>query len=532
MKNKLLRGTIILTTAGFLSRLLGFFYKIYLAGAMSEERMGLYQLLFPVYGICFTLYASGIQTAISKRVAEANALCVEFLHKPRTSAGCILRSGLLLSLPLSLLLTALVYFGADFLALHVLHAPATAPSLRILSFMFPFCSITACLNGYFYGAKYAGIPAGTQLLEQVVRISFVMLCGILAPTLFPDINGELSCERAAAGIAVGEIASCIVSLGCLLLTVRNRQACKSQTSGLSKRTVFEPSNTTANNTSSASVVHSANRFHLILQIALPLTANHLVLSLLHSYETILLPELLGRGGLNHSHALGTLGIVNGMVMPFILFPTAITGALAILLLPTISEIYISGRKVLLQVTIRTTLRATFLLGILTSGLFLCFGKSLCELFFRNQHAGTCLRQFALLCPILYATQTTGSILNGLTKTNLTFRNSVVSCIVRLLLQVILIPKMLLTGYLLASFSGTLLQLLMDLWALRKEGLLRFDVRNSIVRPFLVTLLLLPIFTPLNAILGGRSLHSFALLAAFGGCYCVLFFFLQGILRKR
>ncbi len=482
--------------------------------------MGLYQLLFPVYGLCFTVYASGIQTGISKRVAETNAMHEGEMNKSHPSAGCILCTGLLLSLPLSLLLSALVYFGADFLALRILNAPATAPSLRILSFMFPFCSITACLNGYYYGAKRAGVPAGTQLFEQVVRISFVMLCGILAPTLFPDVNGELSCERAAAGIAVGEIASCVVSLLCLLLPQKDAAANSDKTVDASP--LAAP----------VSSPMPSNRFSPILQIAVPLTANHLILSLLHSYETILIPELLVRGGLNTSQALGTLGVVNGMVMPFLLFPTAITSALAILLLPTVSEIYVSGKKILLQVTIRTTLRATFLLGILTSGIFLCFGQSLCNLFFQNQHAGTCLRQFALLCPILYATQTTGSILNGLTKTNLTFRNSVLSCIVRLLLQVILIPRLLLTGYLLASFFGTLLPLFLDLWALRKEGLLRFDVRNSLVRPTLVTLLLLTVFSPLNALLEGRSLKSFVLLAVFAGCYCTLFLLLQGMLRKR
>ena len=69
-KNPLLTGTLILTLAGLLTRIMGFFYKIYLSNTMTTEMLGLYQMIFPVYGICFTLYASGIQTAISQLVAN------------------------------------------------------------------------------------------------------------------------------------------------------------------------------------------------------------------------------------------------------------------------------------------------------------------------------------------------------------------------------------------------------------------------------------------------------------------------------
>ena len=69
-KSALIKGTLILTAAGLITRLIGFVYRIYLSNALGSEQLGIYQLIFPVYGICHTLYASGIQTAISKLVAE------------------------------------------------------------------------------------------------------------------------------------------------------------------------------------------------------------------------------------------------------------------------------------------------------------------------------------------------------------------------------------------------------------------------------------------------------------------------------
>ncbi|MDO4316886.1 MAG: oligosaccharide flippase family protein [Lachnospiraceae bacterium] len=521
MKNKLLQGTLILTAAGLLSRIMGFLYKIYLAGAMSEERMGLYQLIVPVSSICFTIYASGIQTAVSKRVAEVSA---EASPETRRLQRRILTVGMLLSVSLALLLSLLVSVFAGTIADRLLEAPETAASLKILSIMFPFCGATACLNGYYYGKKRSGVPAGTQLLEQAVRISFVMLGGSLMPSLFPDASGEVSCELAAMGVVVGEIASNLVSFLFLLLPEKKERRQPATDKPLRSASDGQP-------TLSADT-QLPPQLAPILQIAVPLTANHLVLSLLHSYETILIPALLRRSGMPAAEALGELGVVSGMVMPFLFFPTAITSALAILLLPTVSEAHAAGKLPLLQVTVRVTLRYTFLLGVLVTGIFVLFGDPLCLLVFGNARAGAYLSLFAFLCPFLYASQTAASIVNGLSKTNLTFRNSVVSCILRLLLQLLLIPRMQLPGYLIASLSGTLLQLVLDLSLLKKEGVLRLDVRNSLIRPVLATLVLLPFFWPLRRLLTVRSVQNLLLLFLFCACYSALFLLLQGWQRRR
>ena len=68
-KHTLIFDTLFLTAAGFLSRVLGFFYRIFLSRTIGAEGLGLYQMIFPVYGICFSLCAGSIQTAISRFTA-------------------------------------------------------------------------------------------------------------------------------------------------------------------------------------------------------------------------------------------------------------------------------------------------------------------------------------------------------------------------------------------------------------------------------------------------------------------------------
>lgn len=65
-KQTIIRGTFILTATGFLCRFMGFFYRIFLSHTFGEEGVGLYQLIFPVYSLCFALTAAGLETAISR----------------------------------------------------------------------------------------------------------------------------------------------------------------------------------------------------------------------------------------------------------------------------------------------------------------------------------------------------------------------------------------------------------------------------------------------------------------------------------
>ena len=54
----IIRGTLILTLAGILTRLIGFYYRIFLSHTFGEEAVGLYQLIFPVYALFFSLTLS------------------------------------------------------------------------------------------------------------------------------------------------------------------------------------------------------------------------------------------------------------------------------------------------------------------------------------------------------------------------------------------------------------------------------------------------------------------------------------------
>ena len=136
--------------------MIGFGYRIFLTGTLGETGLGVYQMIFPVYSLCFTLYAAGIQTAVSQMVS----------HEPSESHAGIVKNGMILSLITALCLSGIVWNLSDHISVSFLGVRETAPLLRILAVIFPFCGITAVINGYFYGISNARIPAITQIIER------------------------------------------------------------------------------------------------------------------------------------------------------------------------------------------------------------------------------------------------------------------------------------------------------------------------------------------------------------------------------
>ena len=140
-KHPLLLGTVLLTGAGIISRILGFFYRIFLSRTIGASGLGLYQLIFPVFTLCLAISASGIQTAISRFVAsEKNGKKYFF-------------TGLFLSITLSGVFALFIYYLAPWIASDILKEPRTEELLQVMVYALIPASVHSCFNGYYYGKK-------------------------------------------------------------------------------------------------------------------------------------------------------------------------------------------------------------------------------------------------------------------------------------------------------------------------------------------------------------------------------------------
>lgn len=439
MKNKspLFIGTFILTVTGLLSRFIGFFYRIFLSKVFGAEGMGIYQLISPVLALSFSLTVSGMQTAISKYVASETTT-----HDYKTSFRT-LWIGFLLSMSLSFGCMFFIYGFSDWIAVMFLMEKRTAPLLRIIALSIPMATVHSCINGYFYGIKKTAIPALSQLAEQVIRVGSVYLIYYICS----QRGMEPTISFAVVGLVIGESASMLVSVLAILYRAFH---------------VFDPQKTSS--VSSFRGYTLAGNYQQItrnlLGLAVPLSSNRIIINILQSIESIFIPNKLMAYGLNHADALGVYGVLTGMSLPLILFPSAITNSISVLLLPIVSEADANGNHHTVTKTIFTSIKYCLLLGFGCTAFFLLTGRFAGKFLFDSELAGSFILTLSFICPFLYIASTLNSILNGLGKTGLTFAYSIISLLVRLLFVFFAIPTWGIKGYLWGMLASQIVQTLL------------------------------------------------------------------------
>ena len=72
-KKAIIKSAIILTSANIITRVLGFFYRIYMSKTIGAEGMGLYQIITPLYLLIWAISSSGLSTTMSKLTAQEKA---------------------------------------------------------------------------------------------------------------------------------------------------------------------------------------------------------------------------------------------------------------------------------------------------------------------------------------------------------------------------------------------------------------------------------------------------------------------------
>ena len=131
-KKSILQGAAILTAANLITRLMGFFNRVYMVDAIGVEGMGLYQLVMPIYLLSWSITSSGFSTAVSRITAAENAK--HYVNRINKTV-C---TSVVICIFISLIVSAAMFFGADIIAADIIKEPRTAISIQILAFAVPF----------------------------------------------------------------------------------------------------------------------------------------------------------------------------------------------------------------------------------------------------------------------------------------------------------------------------------------------------------------------------------------------------------
>ncbi len=433
-KNTLIKGTLVLTVTGLITRFMGFFYRIFLSHSFGEEGVGLYQLIFPVYALGFSFTSAGIELALSRCISKHIAL------NNKDRAYQLLSASLILTLSLSCFFTLLLQNYSEYIALNILKNADATELLLILSYVFPFAAIHSCIVGFCFGLKQTKIPAYSQFLEQLFRIASVFILYKLS-----KLSGfSFTISFAVIGLIIGEIASSVFCIKSIRKT-----NCNWRFSNIKLRSLIQCSRE-------------------LLYFSLPLTGSRVLLNILQSVEAVSIPLSLQAYGMTSVDALSIYGVLTGMALPCILFPSAITNAVSTMLLPTVSEIQALKDKSTLYKIIQKAVYSCTFLGVFCCIIFFITGNFIGNLLFDSLLAGKFIATLAFICPFMYTNNTLISIINGIGKTVTSLFINVFNLSIRIFSVLYMIPVYGIYGYLIGLLASQIIVFLCSILYLYKE----------------------------------------------------------------
>ncbi len=445
----LLYGTLILTAANFIVRFLGFIYRIFLSRMIGPQGMGLIQLIFPVYMITVTLTASGIPIAVSRIVAQRKAINDE------QGVRRVVRIALLLVTFIAFFLSGLILLNADTIAANVLHDARTRIPLMVF---FPSIFIAGCsaiFKGYFYGLKNIHPSAFSEIIEQIIRI--MLVTGILLS--FPSLGTGASVTVVVLCMVIGEL--------CSLLYLHARYHKHIAKKYASPAT---PSNMMLSKQ--------------IFLIAVPVTLTRLISALMMSANSILIPQRLMVGGMPQHEAIGTFGIISGMVMPLLFLPFTLISALSVIIIPNLSENVMLKNWTMIRDKISKSIFITCLTALPCMGLFISLGAPIGLALYRQPAVGNYLIPLAWAIIFICLQHNLSSILNGLGKQNRAAVHFIIGGLVQLGCTYFLVadPAFGIYGFIIGFILSGILVASLNLTAVIRIAKLPFQWNKWIVKP--------------------------------------------------
>ncbi len=315
MSKSLLKGTLILSLGGVITKLLGAVYRIPLTNILGAEGMGLYQMVFPLYAMLLTFSSTGVPNGIAKLIAEGKN--PEITLKSSIKLFAIV--GTILSLFMAVFSGKLATLQGNSNA-GVCYA-ILSPSILIVS-------VISCFRGYYQGFSNMKPTAISQILEQAVKLTL----GLLLCLTFTE-NAILSSSLAILAVTLSEFITLIYFL------IKSKGV-----------------------TLLLSVKVERKDFYPIFKTVLPMMAVTLVIPVVRTIDSFLIINILK--GYNSS-ATELYGLLTGAVESLISMPIAVCYAVAVTSIPIISKLNKDGENAYKKCsnTFLTTMVLALLFGV-------------------------------------------------------------------------------------------------------------------------------------------------------------------------
>lgn len=441
---------VSLTATALLIRGVGVAFNVYVSNTAGAETMGLFSLLGGIYGFAVTVGCAGINLGTNRMVADAMGL--GDMHLARRAAA----RALICAFASSLCATIVLLVISNNIGERVLSDVRTIRPLRILALSLVPVALCSALSGYFTAVKRVRASSLIQIFVQGAKI--LITAALLVPLV--KKGPEYACIALVLGATLSEFISLVATYFLYRFDLKKNYespVVKISDKGLTKK---------------------------LLSITLPVTVSACVRSGLTTLQHILIPKGLSKSGSSWSEALASYGILHGMVMPLILFPSAFITSYSGLLISEVSECRVtSDKKRLERISYRIlTLALIFSIGV--AGIVAFFSQELGQVIYSSETAAHYIKIMAPLIPIMYIDSSVDAILKGMGHEVYSMNVNIADALTACLFAMFLIPRLGLMGYVISIYATEILNTLLSIIKMVSVTKMRFKPIHQIIMPSL------------------------------------------------
>lgn len=443
----LMSGTMLII------RIMTMGFNIYFTSVIGAASSGIFHLIFSVYGFAVTFSVSGTGLAVTRLVSEYNDI---------RARNTIVKKSLFLCLATGCTASVLLTVFSSFLSRSVLGESYASKAFSLLAVSLPAVSVSAILRGYFIASKKIIPLTFSQLSEEILTIVITLM--ILSKTKnTPD---------AYISMIYGITFSALICAVCDIVVYRVVNSGKK-----SGNSTFAPG------------------YKDILYISVPVALGSYLRSALVALENTLIPGRLALSG--NKNPLSEYGIIKGMSLPLMMFPSVFIGAFSAMLVPEMANRRASRRPNGIRYITEKAIKTTLWFSCTCAGIFLICHNLFGERFYSNSKAGIYLGMLALLIIPMYTDTVVDSMLKGLNQQVSSLKYNIIDSVLRVVFIWFAVPAKGIFAYIFMLYASELFNLFLSLRRLLTVTELTLRAK-TVLLPIFVSAAIFAFIRPMTA----------------------------------
>ncbi|MFB6467615.1 oligosaccharide flippase family protein [Cytobacillus sp. Hz8] len=443
MSSKLLRGTFILTLGTFLSKFLGLFYVIPFYAIVGKHGTVLYQYSYVPYTIFISIATAGVPLAVSKFISKYNAMGEYAVGRK------LFKSGLIIMMISGIVSFLILYFAAPILAGMTINdkdltssVDDVATVIRAVSFALIIIPFMSLIRGFFQGHQSMGPSAVSQVIEQLVRIIFLLAGAFI---VLKVMKGSL-----ISAVSVATFAAFIGGIGSLAVLIWYWYKRKPYLDELLLENHGDME------------ISLREMYKEIILYAAPFVLVGIANPLFQFIDQLTFNRAMVEIGLEKLSE-DALSILNYQSHKLVIIPVSLATAFSLTLVPSVTKSFIAGEfkelnrqlNQTFQVMLFLTLPASIGLSMLAEPIYTAF-------YGYDPMGGVVLGHYAPVAILFSLYSVTAAILQGINEQRFTILSLLVGILLKLSLNIPLIKLFQTDGAIMATSTGYLAAIIINL----------------------------------------------------------------------